>query len=279
MEWKKTKNYTIAFLLVINCIFLAMNIVRHKRTTLGSDDVAALVDVLGKKNIILNCDLPSSYSGMEPLYMRPYEYDNIELQEIFFGKISGVKRTDSGSSTIFTNGSSTLTVKGDTVTFEGSASTQAANEDEAYMLISGYVDELNYSFADYRKRLVKQIDDGFYFELGQNYQRRHIFSNYLKAWVKNNGSIKLVFNYQQPVEYKGSREDIISANEAVYAASKVIEADNKGGAVINNAEIGYFLTEQSGSDEQAAIPQYKIYVNDSESAYFVNAYSGDVTRD
>jgi hypothetical protein len=278
MEWKKAKNYTIIFLLVINCLFFVLNVIKKNDTRLSSEDVHTVSKVLKSRGITLNCQLPEDYSDMGQLNMRAYEYDNIVLQEIFFDKISGVRRTEEGGDTVFIGEDGKLTVSDERVSFQGYADEAVTDEASAEKVAQKYVNGLNGKFTDYRERIGGATDDGYFFEYRQSFHNRLVFSNYLKAWIGNDGSVELIFNYQQPVEYKGSKEDIISAAEAVYAASKVIAADFTA-TTVDVVEKGYYLSERRGADELTAVPEYKIYVDGGVTAYYVNAYSGDVVRD
>lgn len=278
MEWKKAKNYIIIFLIIINCVFFVFNVIKRSQTRLGAEEIQAVSQVLRQRGITLNCELPEDYSAMGQLYMRPYEYDNIVLQEIFFGKIDGIRRTEGNGDIIFTGDGASLTVSSDSVHFEGSISQSADSKETASLAVESYVRELNLKFTDYRPRISVETDDGYFFEYSQSFHSKAVFSNYLRARVYKDGKIDIVFNYQQPLEYKGVKEQIISADEAVYAASSAILNDYTQ-TTIDGVEKGYYLTERHGSGELAAVPQYKIYVDGGESAYYVNAYSGDVIRD
>lgn len=279
MEWKKAKNYTIIFLIAVNCMLMALNLIKHNETRLSSEDITAVTKVLADRGITISCQLPEDFSSMEQLYMRAYEYDNIVLQDIFFGKISGVRRTEAGGDIIFSGEEGILILSDEKVTFR--SETQAPeNTEAAKAYVQKYVDSLNFNFADYREKLIKETNDGYYFEYGQSFHNRLVLSNYLKAWVSYEGIAEIEFNYQQPIDYKGSSETIISANEAVYAAADAILQDNAV-AVVDMVEKGYCLNEKQGTDYLVAVPQYKIYVDyeGERAAYFVNAYSGDVTED
>lgn len=277
MEWKKAKNYTIVFLIVINCLFFVLNIIKHSESRLSGEDIRAVTTVLKNKGITLNCQLPEDFSDMGQLYMRAYEYDNIVLQEIFFGKISGVRRTEEDGDIVFSGNEGVLTVSSDSIRFVGQGDA-VQDEETAALRLEKYVNELNNRFTDYRVRISAPVDGGYFFEYYQSFQNQLVFSNYLKAWVYDDGKTELVFNYQQPLEYKGSREEIISADEAVYAASKQIASDFTA-TTVDKVEKGYYLTERQGSGELAAVPQYKVYVDGGTTAYYVNAYSGDVVKD
>ena len=278
MEWKRAKNYTIVFLIIINVIFLILNVAKRSEYRLSTSDITAVSQVIEDRGIILNCDLPRDFSPMGQLYMREFGYDNLELQEIFFGSISGVRRVDVNDDIIFSRDNNTLTVARDSVSFSGTLETQPADIESAGVAVKEYVDALNDYFGDYSLNISSETGEGYYFEYRQSFQNQLVFSNYLKAWVDSNGSIQLIFNYQQPLEYKGTREDIISADEAVYAASRLID-DDFTTASVDGVEKGYFLVERYGSGELAAVPQYKIYVNGGGASYYVNAYSGDATVD
>ena len=277
MEWKKAKNYTIIFLAVINCLLFGFNFVKHGETRIGAREAETLSVVLQRKGITLNCDLPADFSDMGQLYMRAYEYDNIVLQEIFFDTISGVRRTEQDGDIIFSRNDDRFTVSRGSVSFEKKLDHNINDSNTALAAVEDYVRELNNSFTDYRQRVSGETEDGYFFEFRQNYQNQPVFSNYLNVWAGRDGSLKIVFNYQQPLEYKGSKGKIISAQEAVYAASKVISEDFRV-TTVDRVEKGYYLSERQGSGELAAVPQYKVYVDGCASAYYVNAYSGDVVR-
>lgn len=278
MEWKKAKNYTIIFLIILNLLFFVLNIIKRSEYRLSAADISAVSEVIEKRGIVLNCELPANFSPMGQLYMRAFEYDNLELQEAFFGTISGVRRVDANDDIIFSRDDDTLTVASDSVSFNGTLEDIPADMTAAGDAVQVYVDALNDYFGDYSLNIENETDEGYYFEYMQSFQNQPVFSNYLKAWIGKDGTVQLTFNYQQPIEYKGIREDIISADEAVYAASRLIDADFTA-ASVDAVEKGYFLTERHGNGELAAVPQYKIYVNGGSGSYYVNAYSGDATTD
>jgi hypothetical protein len=210
--------------------------------------------------------------------MRAYEYDEIELQEVFFGELNGVRRTQSDNQKVFTRDEGVLTVSDSVVVFEGVLGGFEDEPETTANAVDEYVKKLNNNFADYSVHITDEVDDGYYFEYRQRFRNKSVFSNYLKAWVKHDGTVRLVFNYQQPIEYKGSREDIISADEAVYAAVPNIEKSFTA-ASVDEVELGYYLVERTGSSELVAVPHYKVYVNGGTAAYYVNAYSGAVIED
>lgn len=278
MEWNKAKNYIIIVLIIINCVFCALNIIKKGKTRLDSESVSDTRAVLSSRGIALNCDLPKDFSPMGQLYMKDYEYDYIELQEIFFGSINGVIRTQEGSDIVFSRDESTLTVSADGVCFESEGTGELGGADEAETAIGEYVRGLNAEFADYSPRMSGDTEKGRCFEYRQRFHGQPVFSNYLKAEVEQNGKISIKFNWQQPVEYKGSKENIISPVEAVYCASSLIKQKH-GTASVDGVEKGYYLTERHGEGQLAAAPWYKIYINGGRAAYYVNAYSGDVAED
>lgn len=278
MEWNKAKNYVIIVLIIINCVFCVLNIIKHGKTRLDSESISDTKTVLASKGVTLNCDLPKDFSPMGQLYMKDYEYDYIELQEIFFGTISGVIRTQEGSDIVFSKDESVLRVSGNEVSFEDGGAGVFGTVEDAASAVNKYVKGLNDEFADYSLRMNGDTDSGWYFEYRQRFHGQSVFSNFLKAKVDRNGKMSIKFNWQQPVEYRGSKESIISPAEAVYCASDLIKLE-KGNSTVDRVERGYYLTERHGEGRLAAVPWYKIYVNGGSSAYYVNAYSGDVTED
>lgn len=278
MEWNKAKNYVIIVLIIINCVFCVFNIVKKHQTRLDNEAINDGVTVLSARGITLNCDLPGSFAPMGQLYMRDFEYDYIELQEMFFDTISGVIRTQDGSDIVFSKDEATLVVSGSEVSFENENGGVYSNLEEAAQAVEEYVKKLNNEFSDYSPRISSETDNGWYFEYRQRFQGQPVFSNYFKAEVRKNGRLTIKFNWQQPVEYKGSKEDIISPVEAIYCAASLIEQQYGGGAV-DGVEKGYYLVERHGEGQLAAVPWYKIYINGGSGAYYVNAYSGDVMED
>jgi regulatory protein YycI of two-component signal transduction system YycFG len=279
MEWKKAKNYTIVFLIIINCVFLILNVIKHNENRLSTEDITAVKKVLTDRGVELDCELPVDFSAMDQLNMRAYEYDNIVLQEIFLGDIGEIRRTETNSDLTFSNDIGKLTVSNDSVRFESDVEDKPSDITEAREIIDEYVNQINSRFGDYSFNVGVDTDDGYFFEYRQNFRGQVIFSNYFKAWIADDGRVEIVFNYQEPVECKKSDEDIISADEAVYAAARNISEYEGESFVISDVEKGYYLTERHGSGDVAATPQYKIYVNEGRSAYYVNAYSGDVMED
>lgn len=281
MEWNKAKNYTIVFLVVINILFLGLNIINSRKNILRQEQIDDISLVLKDNNIILSGELPEKFRPMSQLSMSIYDYDYIKLQKIFFGDINNIRRTEEFSRIIFTEGNNRLSIDGNDIEFTGMIDDIPADGESAVGLANKYIKKINGLFGDYSLDGILDTDNAYQIEYLQRYGEYQVFSNNMTIVISAQGNLNIKLKYYQPVEYKGSKSSVISADEALFVILGKIKEEYPDERInIKSVELGYYLSENSESvgGMLTAIPHYRISIEDKGKYYYVNGYSGAVSH-
>lgn len=257
MEWTKAKNFTLFLLVVINIMLLGLNIQKNRNNLVSSERINNITNVCGKSNISISCSLPQDITPAFQLGIKEYSYDYVKLQQIFFGTMSDIKRTNDLNSVIFTRNDEKLTVENSKAVFVG--------EKKDY---TNCINSINELLGDFDiKREMGGSECCF-----QSYMGLPVFSNYILVDNSSENKTTITLNYSEILRAVGSRESVIGSDEAVYYAIDAINEDINGEKTITSVEKGYYDSRTAISREGAIPPVYAVYVNDR--VYFVNGYTG-----
>lgn len=257
MEWNKAKNLILILLIVVNIILLVLNIYKINSNTVSEERIQNISNICQNNDISINCALPEGIMSAPQLSIKKYDYDYVKLQQIFFGSITDVKRTDDITSSIFTRDNEKLTVENSRVNF--------TTQNRDYAQYVNNISELLGKF-DIERKCGNMI---YYF---QNYSGTPIFSNYICIDLSSSDKMIITLNYNTVQKTVGSRRKVIGADEAIYCAIDSINNDIEGSKQITMVEKGYYDSRTSLTQEAAIPPVYAIYVNDK--IYYVNSYTG-----
>lgn len=258
MEWNKAKNLILILLAVINIILLILNVYKLKTNTVSTERIQNIMNICEKYDMEINCRLPEEVLPLTQLSIKKYDYDYVRLQQIFFGSIQDVKRTEDLTSSIFKKGEEKMTVENSRVIF--------TSPKKDYSLYISNINELLGNFEIERK----SGDFIYYF---QKYRDLPVFSNYICVDLSVQDKMTITLNYCTIQKSVGSRQNIIGADEAIYCAIDTISKDIQGKKEITLMEKGFYDSRTSLTQEGAIPPVYAIYVNDR--IYYVNAYTGN----
>lgn len=290
MDWKKAKNYTIIFLLLLNAMLFVLNIVKYNRYGLSPNQEKAVVAVLEKNNITLEADIPTTFMPMAQLELKNSAYDSLELQRIFFGENKNIKRTEEFEKTIFsfqaenaTEENEILTINSNNALYENNNAMKEFKLDEksALKLTEPYVKKIGEAFTPLTLFNVSVYDDYICVEYDFEYLKKKLFNNRVTFKIYPYGKLQCQFSYLEPIQMTGEKTDICSADEALFSFYKGIsgnypEGEEKGIKIIK-MDLGYYSEDYLNGDSQLiAVPHYRIYIKDIDEPYFINAYNGNM---
>ncbi|MGN1317704.1 MAG: two-component system regulatory protein YycI [Lachnospirales bacterium] len=257
MEWSKAKNFILILLIIINIFLLVLNLYKIKTNSVSVERIRNIMNICEDYDTEINCKLPERIIPTSRLSIKKYDYDYIKLQQIFFGTITDVQRTDYLTNVIFTKGKEKLTVEGSKVIF---------NTDKKEY--EGYINSLTELLGSFD--IERKAGNSIYYF--QKYREMPVFSNYISVDTLKDNTITITLNYSEVLKSTGNRQDTIGADEAIYYAINKISEDISGEKSIKAVEKGYYDNRTSLNQEGAIPPVYAIYVNDR--IYYVNAYTG-----
>ena len=170
MNWDKAKNYTIFFLLIINILLLVLNIVDKRDHILTSSQKADIIKILNDEHIVLDCEIPDTFSPMSTLSMEMYEFDLLKMQKIFFGNIDNVVRTDTDDTVEFTAGTDKLQIHGNTFIFTGTVD-NITDTAEGRKIADKYKNSISSVFGEYKFVKENRLGNSFYYEYNEKYNK------------------------------------------------------------------------------------------------------------
>lgn len=271
MEWTKAKNYTILFLIILNIILLGLNTYKSLETRLSSGRINGLSSLLEQRNITLACPLPRSYKPMAEISVSDYNFNFLSLEKIFMSGDNNVQRTEENNSIIFISDRSRLIVKDSTINYTTTSVQPITSEKQAKEYTDRLISEINKDFGKYRYHSTLGTENGYLIKYYEKAEGLNVFSNFAYFTIKNE-NISLALNYVKIGNELREKSNIYAADEAIYAASPLIENENKR-QIISKTELGYYCLDSENGYESYAVPFYVIISDNRE--YFVNGYTGE----
>lgn len=279
MNLKKSKNYTITFLILLNLILLLFNIVNNKKNHLSDTQISAITEVLSKDGISIETELPEQFEPSPQYSAKSASYDLLELQNIFFQGSESVKRTEEFDKTIFSSPDASLSIQNGVILYENTqpADGYSYNKNDITELCSFYTSKLNGHYSNLT--LDKYTDFGGYSTVlyTDSINGGKIYSNYLLAYVYNDMTYSIKAAYNEFPELVGEKIEICSADEALFifcnSFKKLYDISN---IVIESMDLGYYTADNYSSTFVNLIPHYRIFITGDETPYYVNAYTSSM---
>lgn len=273
MDWDRAKNYTVVFLVALNLFLFVCNIWSDSRYILTSESVDSIKNILLKNGITVDAELPENYMPMRQIRFSEPWYDIIELQEIFFRENKNIRRTEEFEKTILTSGDETISIFGGKVYYQKRSSDmkQDFSEKSVMEICRPYVEKINEAYTEMTLDNIKRYEDYFIVQYIQRYKGFNIFNNYIRFTVFKDGSLEAEFKYNNVKGMFGNKMDVCSADEALFIFSDEIKKISDLETItVNDIEQGYFFEK---SDDRIAAPYYRILIEESHLAFYVNAYN------
>lgn len=278
MDWNKAKNYTILFLFVLNILLIFLNISKDAQYTLKEEQKASIYSVLDKNDIKLVCKIPENFSPMKQFIIKKTNYDIIELQKIFFDDIYNIKRTKEFDKTIFTGENKILTIQNNILIYENKniLNSNPINKEYAENICEEIVSKIMDNHEKMELDRYSENERYFSFYYTQNFIDFSVFNNYTQFKIYKNGTLKMKFEYNEPLESYGNKIDICSADEALFIFMNEIKKiyDDKS-ISIDTVDIGYFINriDEDENSSSIVIPHYRIFIDEIEDPFYINAYN------
>ncbi len=277
MDWGKAKDYTIIFLVFLNITLFLCNLWLNKRYVITDEQIRAVKTILDKKNIKTDLcdDMPVEYEPMAQLRFDKYSYDEINIQNIFFGKGKTVKRTSDFDKIILSCEDKTISIIGDTIEYKGFSAGLSDGFNREYVLkVCGeYMDSISEIFDGFNLYSVNSYDNYFIIEYVQEYKGTYVFNNYVKFKIFENGEMYVSLKYFPVKGFYGEKVDICPADEALFIFSgNVKEILNLDEINILKIERGWYFNDFEKDDSIISMPYYRIEIKETEEPFFINAY-------
>ena len=285
MNWGKAKNFTIAFLALLNIVLGAQTILGRRVHRLDAAQLRNIRAVLENANIRLDTPIPVSYSPMRQMALARCDYDYDALAGLFFDAPEEAVRSDEPDKIVFRADAATLSVQNNGyVAFYnpgGMGETASFDESSAKALCDGFIEEMSVSMQglEFDNCVYEQEDGGFRIDYRQVYGNTVIYSNYVSFLVTGGGITQMDCYYGKPLGYTGASMNICPPDVALLEFMEGITGyygNDDYSVTVTRIDIVYYQEGYSVPYYETfnATPWYRITYFDGpdETSSLLNAY-------
>lgn len=275
MDWNRTKGYMVIILIILNIILLFANLSKnneYRLTQLQEDSIKTYLD---KNNIKISANIPKTFYPMNFVSMKKVQYDEIELQKVFFGNVDNITRTEEFNANILKKGTKSLIIDDVYILFQDTQKEKDFLYEKDYILKKAQ--QINKSISKYYGKMkLDGIEQGssyttVYFTGNMNGYKN--FNNFLNVMIFKDGTKTVSFSCYEKIEVLNEAKKIYSPDEAIYVFAKEIKNLFSGEIEITKIDLGYYLGNFQDDYEYIFKPYYRFYLKGIEEPFFVNAYT------
>ncbi len=278
MNWKRAKNYTILFLLLLNVFLLLCNLNESKKYHLTSKNIETITTLLEQNKIHVQCEIPRTFGAKKQLSMTPLEYDNVTLQKVFFPGTTDVKQTNEFDKIIFKATEGTLTIENNALLYTSKTTDPSFDYQRESVIAAcdSYIAQLAGVLGEMTPNTVTTDDDHYTVTYIGKFGHEKIFNSYALFTITKTGVATIEIKFSHPLEFVGQKSPICSASDALFTFMAEIRKfyDETSDIEIRQLDFGYY----NDSDNTSAfnnVPCYHIvaYFDGEPDEFYVNAYN------
>jgi hypothetical protein len=132
---------------------------------------------------------------------------------------------------------------------------------------------MNEDFSSFQLDNIIELGNGYLVQYFQEYKGYFIITNFVEFMVTEEGIIQIDCIYSKPVGFSGNPGEICSPDEALLNVMQRIKSSSKGEEIeISRIDLVYSQEKNS----QKAIPVYRVYVDENQDPFFINAYTNTI---
>ncbi|MBR1442928.1 MAG: hypothetical protein IJ583_05275, partial [Firmicutes bacterium] len=214
MNWKRAKNFMMICLIVLNIVLFYLNTTKSEKYVISEERKNAILDLAMKNNVRINADIPEKFVPDRQINIKRQNYDIIELQNIFFNDIKGLKRTEEFDKTIIVDEDESILIQNNIVSYErnGYDENFVLTEERARETGESFLKKIGEKFVRFDADRMIKDGDHYTMTYSQKINDMKIFNNYLVIDIYEDGFISARFTYSPVGEITGVNADICSAD-------------------------------------------------------------------
>ncbi|MCL2202574.1 MAG: hypothetical protein FWB88_01350 [Defluviitaleaceae bacterium] len=268
MEWGRAKNLLLVFFILLNLVLAGLIFMENLRYTVTGDQEALIRSVLAQHNISMYTEMIHRFPPMRALQVSGYYYNEEELLAIFFHDPAMVERVEFPGGVDFIYGNAIMFIDSGFVTY--------FNPDGLGISVEAFIET---HFPDFIRdyHFTPHDEEGLRVIYRQAYRGYMVYSNYIEFLVTERGIIEVDMQFGRIIGFDGSAHNLFAPDEALITFLQRVQATMGNQPVtIRHMDIVYFLEFDAASDEYGsthhAIPFYRIFIEESEMPFLINAY-------
>lgn len=282
MLWERAKNLTLLFFLLINIVLAFFLQADRSRYNVSQEQERAIIEVLKENKISLYSKMIRQFPPMRALTVSGNYYDINALLALFFGDPEKLERLNEPGKEAYVNGDALLVISNGYISYENPSGlegfqTNPADREAAIRLCNDFITQ---NYPDYQLEETSAItdEDGLRLCYRQVFKNYIMYANFIEFLVTENGITRIDMKYGEVQDFSGLTQDICSPDEALLTFvqhSRIIYGDTP---LLIKMDIVYDQEEFSTQEHVPlqATPYYRIYVDNQEVPFMVNAYKNTI---
>lgn len=243
MDWSKAKTILIIAFIITNILLVYVLLTSEKQVeiTLKDSFVKDVIEILGRKNITINTEIPRDIPSLNTLLV---EYETIEPYEInrdFFngeGKVEnkslGIIEISYRDEFITITNNKTLLYTNDSIGEKYSD----LDENKAVELALNFLEEKKYDTSDMKLSFIKRDGKGFSLEFTKVYNDRYLEKSNTTILIDSSGVKKMERMWLNPID---EGEKHIYINTAPKALLSLLSEEETHGKTIGEISLCYYF--------------------------------------
>ncbi|MDR1687021.1 MAG: hypothetical protein LBS21_00210 [Clostridiales bacterium] len=288
MDVSYAKKITIIFLFFLNAVLFVCNILfaDNNKYYMTNDQFTNITELLEVNNISFTGKAMRSFAPKGRIEMKPFNYNNEELLEIFMTTPDDAKLSIENNRQIYRTDWESISINANTgyvlyrnrdVTAGVPDGTYAKNQSAALLkkIRASYPDFI----SDMPYGQPYESEEGLVFEYRPTYRGYIISSSYLIITVGENGISRAEFIYAQADGFVNEQRSICSPDEVLLTCMHEIKNTYAGAGVsIDKMDLVYHRLENTGIRSAAiyAAPFYRVYISADTAPLLINAYTNTI---
>lgn len=272
MDWSKAKTILIIAFIVTNILlgYVLLSSEKQVETTIKDSFVEDVIEILGRKDIKVNTDIPREIPSLNTLMV---EYETIEPYEVnrnFFNGEGKIENKEAGIIEIgYEDEYLIITNKKILLYANNKEEDKYSNLDEKKVidLALDFLEDKKYDTSDMELSFIKRYGNSFNLEFTKLYNNRYLEKSNTTMVIDSRGVKKMERMWLNPME---EGEKFIYINTAPKALLSLLSIEETHGKTIEEISLCYYFdpTEQDFIDNPdeakrgKTIPAWRVLFED-----------------
>ncbi len=281
MDWKNAKNITLISLILINIFLFVLHINTNIKYELKNEQINNIKLALSENNIGLYTNLPIYYEPMAELELRK---DKLDLSfENFINLIDTNEETivfEQDNKTTYLTGSTRILLDDNQFIIDTTDNKEISSiSDNKITYLYDIIENMGSKFENYKfdKEIISLNSTKY--EFREIYNEQVVYDNYIQFTVIDDYLYKIQGRHLETIELTSNTQEIISADIALFTFMSIIKENqiyDTDEVLISSIDIVYYKNYENSLNNDAqsvSIPAYRIYTEQGELPFIINAYT------
>ncbi len=281
MDWKNAKNIILVSLILVNVFLFVLHSNTDVKYELTNNQIQNIKTVLAENNIAIYSLIPDKYEPMPELELRN---DTLNLSVKNFSSFIDVNEevipVTQDKKNIYLVDTTRILIDEDQFIVDTTDNKELAKiEIDTITYLNNLVTDMGDKFKNYKLDAEIVSNNNIKYEFREMYEDEKIYDNYIQFTVIDNYLYKIQGKHLENVGFTSTPQQIISADIALFTFMSVLRENQiyeTDEIFINNIDMVYYKNYENNVNQDVqsiCIPAYRIYTEQGELPFIINAYT------